>query len=88
MSIRNIIEELDRYIPESSKHQLIENRANNILHALINLKEDIKKCFTPEEADELVRRIDNSVRCDDPRKFTRKIREYKENSRKGPKFLD
>lgn len=78
-SIRNIIEELDSYVPERNKHQIFENRAVHLLTAIKNLKEDIRKNFDEREADELIRRIDNSVRGEDPKKFVRKIRELKES---------
>lgn len=88
MTIRNIIEELDRYVPERDKHKIMEQRANHLLTAIINLKEEIRENFTAKEADELIRRIDNSVKGEDPKKFTRKIRELKENSVKRRKGLN
>ena len=88
MTIRIIIEELDRYVPERDKHKIMEQRANHLLIAIINLKEEIRENFTEQEADELIRRIDNSVKGEDPKKFTRKIRELKETSVKRRKGLN
>lgn len=80
--IRNIIDELDSIIPERNKHQIIEQRVVNAVSALINIKQEIRNKFVTEEAEELIKRIDLAVRGEDPRKFTRKIREFKETSKK------
>jgi hypothetical protein len=80
--IRNIIDELDSIIPERNKHQIIEQRVVNAVSALINIKQEIRNKFIAEEAEELIKRIDLAVRGEDPRKFTRKIREFKETTKK------
>lgn len=75
---KSIIEELDRIEKEENKYLFVESRANNVIVAAINLLNEINESFSPEETDELTRRLLNSIKGQDPRKFQRKIRELKE----------
>lgn len=84
--IRSIIEELDSIVPERDKHAIIEARADNVIQSSMNLLQLIRESFTEQEAEELRKRLLNSIRAEDPRKFQRKIRQLKEASKcKGPK---
>lgn len=76
--IAGILEELDRFVPERDKHVVIEARARNVVGAAINLLSLIRESFSDEEADELTRRLLNSIKGEDVNKFVRKIRELKE----------
>jgi hypothetical protein len=75
--MRNIIEELDR-LETVDKHLFVESKANHAIVAAINVIRLIKENFGNEEADELCRRLLNSIKGEDPRKFQRKIRQLKE----------
>lgn len=75
--VKSIIEELDRFVPQRDKHQIIEARASNVIASAMNLLTLINESFTAEEADELNRRLINSIKNQDPDKFNRKIREFR-----------
>lgn len=75
--VRNIIEELDRIIPERDKHQIIEARASNIITSAINLLSLIQESFPEEESEELQKRLVSAIKNRDPDKFNRKVREYR-----------
>jgi hypothetical protein len=75
--VKSIIEELDRFVPQRDKHQIIEARASNVIASAMNLLNLISESFTTEEADELNRRLINSIKNQDPDKFNRKIREFR-----------
>lgn len=75
--VKSIIEELDRFVPQRDKHQIIEARASNVIASAVNLLNLINESFTAEEADELNRRLINSIKNHDPEKFNRKIREFR-----------
>jgi hypothetical protein len=77
---RSILEELDTlYIERDSKH-VIESRASNIIASAINLLEQIEAAYTPEQAENLTRKLINAIRLKDPRKFVRTVRRSNANS--------
>jgi hypothetical protein len=52
---RSILEEISTYVPQKSKEDLIEARAQHIIVSAINLLESIDEAFTAEEAEEIGR---------------------------------
>ena len=80
---RSILEELTSISVQRDKESLIESRANNVITSAINLVKYIKENYDAETADELERRLLNSIRSQDPAKFTRKVRGIKESARKN-----
>lgn len=76
--IKGLLDELDRMVPSRDKYLIIESRAHHFITSGINLMKQIEESFTPEEADELTRRLFNSLRGRDTMKFQRKIRQLKE----------
>lgn len=84
---RSILQELNEIASVRNKDALIESRATNIINSAINLVENLKTQYSPEQADELERRFINAIRGQDPAKFTRGIRKITE-SRKQQKLLE
>jgi uncharacterized protein (UPF0305 family) len=82
---KSIIEELDRFVPQRDKHQIIEARASNVIASAMNLITLISESFSDEEADELSKRLVSAIKNQDPDKFNRKIREYRnlQESKRG-----
>ena len=76
--IKSLLDELDRMVPTRDKYTVIESRAHHFITSGINLIKQIEETFTPSEADELTRRLFNSLRGRDTMKFQRKIRQLKE----------
>lgn len=74
----NILDELDKFVPEKNKHIIIENRAANIIASAINLMRSIQENFSEKDSEELQKRLINSIRSEDEKKFIRKIREFKD----------
>ena len=66
-------------IPERDKYTVLESRAGHFIQSGINLIKLIEENFPANEADELTRRLFNSLRGRDPKKFTRKIKQLKES---------
>lgn len=83
--VKSLIEELDLFVPQRDKHQVVEARATNVIASAINLMNLISESFTDDEADELQRRLLGAIKNHDPDKFNRKIREYRkiEESKRG-----
>ena len=84
---RSILQELNEIAEVRNKDSLFESRATNIINSAINLLESIHKHYSPDDAAELERRFINSIRGQDPAKFTRGIRRIVED-RKQKKRLD
>jgi hypothetical protein len=74
---RSILEEISTYVPQKSKEDLIEARAQHIIVSAINLLESIDDSFPPEEAEALKKRFVSSIRGSDPNRFTRMVKRIK-----------
>ncbi len=74
---RSILEEISSYVPQKSKEDLIEARAQHIIVSAINLLESIDEMFLPEEAEALKKRFVSSIRGADPNRFTRMVKRVK-----------
>lgn len=87
LKTRSIMQELNSIAEVRHTDAVIESRAVNIINSAINLIESIKKNYGVEEADELERRLVNSIRGSDPAKFTRGIRKIAEDRKSTKKPL-
>lgn len=83
---RSILQELNEIASVRNKDNLIESRAVNIINSAINLIESFKKNYSIEEADDLERRLINSIKGQDSSKFTRGIKKITESKKVRPKF--
>jgi len=79
MPMKSIIEELDTFKSDTNKDLLVESKANHVIVAAINVIKLINENYNEKEANELTRRLLNSIKGNDPRKFHRKIRQIKES---------
>ena len=71
---RSILEELDSLKIQKDKNAIIESRAQHVIQGAINLINFIKENYNTEQADELQRRLLNSIRNQDTTKFSRGIK--------------
>ena len=74
---RSILEEISTYVPQRSKEDLIEARAQHIIVSAINLLETIDENFSSDEAEMLKKRFVSSIRGSDPNRFTRMVKRLK-----------
>jgi hypothetical protein len=77
---RSILEELDSLYAEHDTRYVIETRASNIISSAIRLLEHIDSHYTPEQAENLSRKLINAIKLRDPGKFTRTVRKTDANS--------
>lgn len=77
---RSILDELAHLPVSKDRENLVESRAGHVIQGAINLLNYIKENYTAEQADELERRLLNSIRAQDPNKFTRGIRRFRNDS--------
>ena len=71
---RSILEELDTLYVERDRRLLIENRASNVIDSAIRLLEQIESEYSPEQAENLTRKLLNAIRTKDSGKFSRSVR--------------
>lgn len=77
---RSILDELAQMPVSRDRENLVESRATHVIQGAINLINYIKEHYDPEQAAELERRLLNSIRSQDPTKFSRGVRRFKDNS--------
>jgi hypothetical protein len=77
---RSLLEELDSMYVDRDQRHIIENRANNLISSAIRLLEQIDETYTPEQAENLTRKLINAIKLRDPAKFTRSVRKTDANS--------
>ena len=77
---RSLLEELDAMYIERDQRHVIENRASNVIASAIRLLEQIDASYTPEDAQNLQRKLINAINQRDPGKFTRTVRRTDANS--------
>ena len=71
---RTILDELTNGLPEHNRNLLVESRGNHIITGAINLLTSIKENYGDAVADEMERRLLNSIRGRDTQKFARAAR--------------
>ena len=77
---RSLLEELDSMYIERDIRHVIETRASNVIASAIRLLESIEESYTPEQAENLTRKLLNAIKLKDPGKFTRTVRKTDANS--------
>jgi predicted transcriptional regulator len=81
---RSILEEISRIDLHKDKEHFIESKATNIIAGTENLINLITESYDEETAQDLIKRLINAIRTQDPVKFQRGIRKVNE-SRRCPK---
>lgn len=71
---RSILDELDNLLAHRDREKLLESRANHIIQGAINLINTIRENYDHETADDLERRLINSIKSQDSTKFSRGVR--------------
>jgi hypothetical protein len=77
---RSLLEELDAMYIERDQRHVIETRASNIIASAIRLLEQIDESYSPDQAENLKRKLLNAINQRDPGKFTRTVRKTDANS--------
>ena len=74
---RSLLEELDSLRLQKDRQNLVESRANHVIQGAVNLINFLRESYTPEQAEELERRLLNSIRSQDSAKFSRGVKRIK-----------
>jgi hypothetical protein len=71
---RSLLEELDSLRLHRDRENLVESRANHVIQGAINLINFIRESYDATHAEELERRLINSIRSQDLNKFNRGVK--------------
>ena len=71
---KSILEELDSLYIERDRKAIIETRASNLIETASRLLEQIDAEFSPDQAENLQRKLLNAIRQRDTSKFSRSVR--------------
>lgn len=71
---RSLLEELDSLYIERDRKLLIENRATTVIESAIRLIQQIEEEYTPDQAENLTRKLLNAIRTKDTGKFSRSVK--------------
>jgi hypothetical protein len=74
---RSILDELADLRTSRDTASIVESRAAHVIQGAINLINYIKENYDAEQALELERRLLNSIRTQEPAKFSRGVRKLK-----------
>ena len=78
---RSLLEELDSLRLHKDKENLVESRANHVITGAIHLINFIRENYDKEQAEELERRLINSIRSKDTAKFSRGVKRISNESK-------
>lgn len=70
---KSLFEELNNIAVSRDKERMVEQKGENLIASAINLMEYIDSNFDEEVAGDLKKRLVNSIKSQDPRKFKRGI---------------
>tara|TARA_Y100000114_G_C11725226_1_gene310593 strand:+ start:260 stop:526 length:267 start_codon:yes stop_codon:yes gene_type:complete len=70
---RSILQELNNLPLNRDTDHLVESTASNLIGSCINLIQMIHESYDPITANDLERRLINSIKTSDPKKFKRGI---------------
>lgn len=76
---RSILTELNSMIVEKDRQHVLESRATNVIDSAINLINEMYKHYDQETALDLERRLINSIKAQDNKRFIRGIRKVNES---------
>lgn len=70
---KSLFEELNNIATSRDKERMVEQKGENLIASAINLMEYIDTNFEDDVAFDLKKRLINSIKSQDPRKFKRGI---------------
>ena len=70
---RSILEELNSISVDRNKHHVLENRVEHLVSSVSNIKEILYSLYEEDVALDLERRLINSIKSGEPKKFSRGI---------------
>lgn len=79
----NLLDSIINYAPVKEDLHTFSNRADHAINAVINLMESIESDFSPDEAEDLKKRLFLSIKNRDYRKFQRGLENIALNEKRN-----
>lgn len=79
---KNMVDEINSFIPDKHKDRVIESRAVNLIGAAVNVIELFEEVYTPEEAEDLTKKFLLAIKTKESKKFKNKLRTLTEARKK------
>jgi hypothetical protein len=79
---RSILEELNSISVDRNAHHVLENRVEHLVSSASNIKQILYSLYEADVALDLERRLINSIKSGDPKKFSRGIHKAVKESKK------
>lgn len=79
---KSILEELENISKHYDQKQLVENRARNVIASFTNLVSLIRETYSEDVANDLEKRLFNSIKNGDENKFVKGIRRANQSTEK------
>jgi hypothetical protein len=77
-----MIDELVDYTPSKNKELFIESRGQQVIASALNLIRLIHESFDTDVANDLSKRLIRAIVSEDQEKFTRRLRQLREDHKK------
>lgn len=74
---KSILDELDNFVLHKDREHILEARTNHVIQGAINLINAFRESYAPDVAADLERRLVNSIKGQDPTKFSRGLKRVK-----------
>lgn len=71
---KSILEELQQISIDRDKHHVLENRVEHLVSSVNNIKKMLHELYDKDDAMDLERRMINSIKSGDFKKFSRGIK--------------
>jgi hypothetical protein len=84
---KSLLEEISNYAPKKSVEDFLDLRVQNLVASAQHVFKMISENYDEETADDLTRRLINSIRTGDENKFRRKTAQIREARTKKGKTL-
>lgn len=78
-NFRSLIDELSDIAPAKNRDLFIESRAQQVIASVTHLMKLIRESYNDADADDLQKRLINSLRTGDENKFRRGIKHIRES---------
>jgi len=75
---RSLLEEITNIVPQRDRESFVESKAVHVIASAKYLVEYIQENFNQEQSEDLLKRLFNSLKTGDERKFRRGIKQIKE----------
>ena len=77
---RSILHELNSMIVDKDRQHVMESRATNVIESAINLINEMHKHYDEDVAGDLERRLINSIRAKDLKRFNRGTKRLRDDN--------